>query len=156
MNTTHWIAIAFERSFVVSVLPVPAGPAGARLAVAEDVFAVAVHHHPRAALRGQPHDAVHRHLLRGVRPGRRLRRREVRRRRRQPLLHEPRAELVRGGVEREPAEHRGRELVKRADERVSSIAAAAVTSVAVVARADPEPLKHVRWRAPPQRGELRD
>ncbi len=29
LNTTHWIAIALAKSFVVSVLPVPAGPAGA-------------------------------------------------------------------------------------------------------------------------------
>lgn len=29
LNTTHWIAKAFAKSFVVSVLPVPAGPAGA-------------------------------------------------------------------------------------------------------------------------------
>lgn len=29
LNTMHWIATAFPRSFVVSVLPVPAGPAGA-------------------------------------------------------------------------------------------------------------------------------
>lgn len=29
LNTTHYIANAFARSFVVSVFPVPAGPSGA-------------------------------------------------------------------------------------------------------------------------------
>jgi len=29
LNTTHYIAIAFARSFVVSVFPVPDGPSGA-------------------------------------------------------------------------------------------------------------------------------
>ena len=29
MNTTHYTAIAFAKSFIVSVLPVPAGPSAA-------------------------------------------------------------------------------------------------------------------------------
>ena len=76
---------------------------------------VILHRQPGALLLRDPHRGVVRHRRRRVRAGGGGRRGHVRRGRGQPLAHEPRADVVRGGVEREPPHDALRELGERAD-----------------------------------------